>query len=79
MLKVMRWDDDDAIAYDPLRMTSPDDIITCDVRLCAFHNQKMNGRIFMQFGGRYAFVEKSKLTPSNILLSVIRHHECSKS
>lgn len=45
-LIVMRWDDDDAITHDPVpfRMTSIDDIITCDIRPYVFDNHKwMNG------------------------------------
>jgi hypothetical protein len=37
MLKVVRWDDDDAIADDPLRVT-PDDAIVRDFHLYALNN-----------------------------------------
>jgi hypothetical protein len=54
MLKVARWDDEDAITNDPLRMnttnlTEPSPF-TSDIRMFVFSNQRMAGRKFMKFG-----------------------------
>jgi delta-aminolevulinic acid dehydratase/porphobilinogen synthase len=46
MFKVMKWDDDDAIANDSSAHAhhAPDDVIACDICLCAYINKRMMDR-----------------------------------
>jgi hypothetical protein len=58
MLKIVTWDDDDAITNGPLRMrttnltqrnfTKPS-LFICDIRLYIFNSWRIYGRIFIVF------------------------------
>jgi hypothetical protein len=44
LIKVVRWDGDDASKHDALRMSQASDVVIArDISLCAFNNDRTDG------------------------------------